>query len=227
MPSEKTLPATRVQSIVPRSILAWLCHYANADPSHCRNTFYDLKDRLLRQYAEFRGHDIQEIVKECYGGFDYIGDPRGCKGKECRRCGGTGIYDRRWVRLQRWHWGKYVFHIPDGSTWIKPDSVQIHGRIKHEDYGKASRGREAELWLYIVTLQFGMWWKVLSTSSYCSPGWWPMCRLQGWAMWARMKFSWHRCWCGKRFPTWGTGWQICKKCRQPKTVTEQDDDMPF
>lgn len=214
-----------MRTIVPQSILAWLCHYANANPSH-RPIFYVLKERLLRQYAEFKGHDIQEITKECWGRLDEWGDPHGCKGETCTRCGGTGIYDRRWVRLQRWQWGKYTFHIPDGSTRIKPDSVQIHGRIQHADYGKASH--EAELWLYLATLQFRMWWTVLSTSCYASPGWWPMCRLQGWAMWARMKLSRHGCWrCGKRFFTWGSGWQVCKKCREPKVILEQDNEVPF
>jgi len=214
-----------VLSIVPQFILVRLCHLANADSSHCRNTFYDLKDRLLRQYAKFQGHDIQEITKECWGPWNSFGDNDGCSGKDCPRCGGSGIYDRRWVRLQRWQWGKYTFHIPCGDTRIKPDSVQIYGRVKHVDYGKASR--EAELWLYLVTLNFGMWWKVLSTSSYCKPGWYPMCRLQGWAMWARMSFSWRKCWCGKLFPTWGSGWNICKKCRTPKAVLEQDNEVPF
>jgi len=211
-----------VRAIVPQSILAWLCHYANADPSR---TFYDFKDRLLHQYADFQGHDIQEIVKECWGSRDHWGDPRGCKGEECRRCNGTGIYDRRWVRLQRWKWGKYIFHIPISSTYIQPDSIQIHGRIIHDNYGKASR--EAELWLYIVTLQFSMWWRLLSTRAYVDPGLWPMCRFQRIAMWARMTFRWHRCWCGKWFPTWGTGWMACKKCRQTKTFLDQDNDVPF
>lgn len=222
--TENAATGTLVHAIVPRSFLAWLCHYANADPSFSRRYFYDLKDRLLRQYAEFRGHDMQEITKECWGDKrDEYGDLHGC-GPKCRRCGGTGVWDRRWVRLQRWQWGKYTFHIPDGDTRIKPDSVQIVGRVEHPDYGKASR--EAELWLYVVTLQFRTWWHVLSTSAYCSPGWWPMCRLQKCAMWARMKFSWKKCWCGKRFPTWGTGWQICKKCRKPKPVADYDE-APF
>lgn len=212
-------------SLVPKSVLAWLLHYANSDPSYPKKTFYDLKDKLLRKYAEFRGHDIQVITKECYGKFDNMGDPLGCIGDGCRRCGGTGIYDRRWIRLQRWHWGKYVFHIPDGETRRMPDSVQIHGHVFHADYGKASR--EAELWLYIVTLQFKTWWKVASSGCYCSPGWWPMCRLQKIAMWARMKFSWQRCWCGKLFPTWGKGWMMCKKCRQPKSILDQDNEVPF
>lgn len=227
MQSDHGKPSCRIQPLVPRSVLSWLLHLANSDPSGCRDTFYNLKDRLLRQYGVFQGHDIQEITKECWGerryddhgDYDYLP----CD-ESCRRCGGTGVFDRRWVRLQRWNFGRYTFHIPDGDTRIKPDSVQIVGRITHKDYGKASR--EAELWLYLLTLQFAMWWKVLSTSAYAYPGFWPMCRLQRFAMWSRMTFSWKRCWCGKRFPTWGTGWQCCKKCREPKGVSDQAD-VPF
>lgn len=148
MTKPNSVDSAPLHPIVPRSILAWLCHYANADPSFSSRYFYDLKDRLLRQFAEFRGHDIQEITKKCWGDKrDDYGDWHGC-GPRCRRCGGTGVWDRRWVRLQKY------------------------------------------------------------------------------AMWARMTFSWKRCWCGKLFPTWGTGWQICKKCRKPKTVSDQDE-VPF
>ncbi len=218
--------ASKVRRIVPNSVLAWLCHYANANPSYNRSNFYDLKYRLLRQFGTFQGHDVQEITKECYGerlydeyynDYDYCG----C-GEHCRRCGGTGIYDQKWIRLQRWQWGKYTFHIPEESTRIKPDSVQIKGRIEHPDYGNASR--EAELWLYLVTFQFRTWWHVMTATCLCSPGWWPMCRLQKIAFWARLKLSWRKCWCGKWFPTWGSGWQVCKSCRKPRTW---EGEVPF
>lgn len=213
-----------VRLIIPKSIAVILLHYANSSPS-CRTRFYALKDRLLNQFAEFRGHDIQEIVKECYGDKrDEYGDWHGC-GPKCRRCGGTRIFSRRWVRLQRWQWGKYVFHIPDGDTYVKPESVRIQGRIEHVDYGKSSR--EAELWLYLFALRFGDWWHVLSTSCYCSPGLWPMCRLQKLAMWARMTFKRQKCLCGRKFTTWGSGWMVCKKCRSPKAVEQRSVDVPF
>lgn len=209
---------SRIRSIVPQSVLAWLCHFANANPMGRK--FYELKERLLRQYAEFRGHDIQEITKRCWG-YEHPDGWLGC-GQHCRKCGGTGIFDRRWIRLQRWQWGRYTFHIPDGTTWKNPDSIQIVGRIRHVNYGKLSR--EAELWLYVVTFQFRTLWYSLTAQSYCSPGWWPMCRLQKCAMWASMKLSWRKCWCGRRYPTWGTGWLVCGKCRNRKPTL---DDIPF
>lgn len=210
-----------MKALVPQSVLAWLCHYANADPMG--REFYELKERLLRQYAEFMGHDIQEITKECWGdkwdredGYWY-----GCS-DTCTRCGGTGVFDRRWVRLQKWRWGRFWFHIPDGSTRIKPETVQIVGRVKHQDYGKASR--EAELWLYLVTMHWRTFWEMLTRQSYCNPGWWPLCRLQKIAMWTRMKLRIHRCWCGRRFMTWGSGWMVCRQCRNRKPSV---DEIPF
>lgn len=216
--------ARRIQAIVPRSFLAWLLHVANSNPGPFATRFYNFKKRLLGQFGTFQGCDIQEITKECWGDKrDEDGNFHGC-GPHCRRCGGTGVFDRRWILLQRWQCGKYLFHIPDGETRIKPASVQIAGRIKHNDYGKGSR--EAELWLYLVCLQFRLFWDELSSSCYATPGWWPLCRLQKLAMPLRMFFSWRRCWCGKRFPTWGTGWQCCAKCRNPRT-TEAVEDVPF
>lgn len=211
-----------VKRIVPSRMLAWLCHLANAGrPSR---TFYELKDQLLRQFATFCGHDIQEITKPCWGDQrDAYGDWHGC-GPLCRRCGGTGIFDQRWVRLQRWLWQQYVFHIPDGDTRKRPDSVQIVGRVEHPDYGLASR--EAELWLYLLTLQLGRFWHVASTSCYAYPKYFPLCRLQRLLMWMRMTFSTRRCWCGRRFVTWGSGWQICRPCRR-RTESHHTDELPF
>ena len=200
-------------------ILATLLHYANASPPVNRTEFYALKDRLCRRYAEFRGHDIQEIRKECWGDQrDVYGDWGGC-GPNCRRCGGTGIFDVRWVRLERWHWFGYVFHRPDGDTRIKPDSVQIHGRIEHPNYGRASN--EAALWLYLLCGEWRLLWRALKGSRCCGWYWWPLLNVQRVVMELAMLLHWRRCWCGRRYPTWGSGWQICRKCRNEK------QEVPF
>src|SRR2546430_712949 len=96
-------------------ILALLLHYANANPPWNRTEFYSLKNRLLIRYAKFRGYDLQIIKKECWGPLDPdgdYGDHTGCQGRFCPHCGGTGIFDVRWVRLERWQWGRYLFHRP-------------------------------------------------------------------------------------------------------------------
>ncbi len=214
----------KVIRVIPWSVTSRLLHLANADPGD-RRSFYELKERLLRRYATFWGNDIQEIVKECWGDqVDEHGDRYGC-GPQCRRCGGTGVWERKWIVLQRWHWGGYVFHVPEGRTYQKPESVQIHGRIEHPDYGRASR--EAELWLYLLCREWRKWWHAVSTSCYMRPGWWPMCRLQKVAMRLRTNFSWRRCSdCNCLFLTWGSGWLVCKTCREPKPVAGRDE-VPF
>jgi len=213
---------TRIVSIVPGRVIAWLCHLANASPAN-RTVFYELKRRLLEQFAKFNGYEYQQITKECWGDKrDEQGYLYGC-GPYCLRCGGTGFFDVKWIKLKRWVWHGYVFHTPQETIYVKPPSVQIHGRIKHADYGLASR--EAELWLYLVTFQFKSWWKVATSMYYFRPGFYPMCRIQKIATRLRSMLNWRRCWCGKLFPTCGSGWAICKKCRDP--ILEQDNDVPF
>ena len=202
-------------------LLATLLHYANA--GHPGQRLYDLKYYLLRTYARFDGHDLQEIRKECYGQATGYYEWEGCKGPKCSKCGGTGVFDIRWIRLERWQWCGHVFHVPSGDTRIPPDigTVKIFGRIEHPNYGL--KPSEAELWLYVLCCRWGDLWHALRGSSYCKPRWWPMLNLQWIVFRLAMKLSWKRCWCGKMFPTWGSGWQICRKCRAPKTAEE----IPF
>ena len=212
----------KIRSLLPSRWLAVLCHYANADAAGNR-TFYSLKDRLLRQYAKFAGTEIQEITKECWGDRrDGYGDWCGC-GPNCRRCGGSGVYDRRWIRLLKYQWGKYSFHIPLDETRVGSEAVHIKGRIQHPDYGRASR--EAEMWLYIATFQFSSWWKRMRSGYYCKTGLWPMCSLQKWMTKIGMLINRRRCWCGRMFWTFGTGWQVCRTCRG--TDPYDDSDVPF
>lgn len=203
-------------------LLAKLLHYANAGHPAFRSEFYALKERLLRKYGTFRGHDLQEIKKECYGESVGYYEWAGCKGTKCRRCGGTGVFDIRWVRLERWEWRGYVFHRPVDDTRIPPavGSVKIFGRIEHADYGLKSA--EAVLWLYVLCGEFRLWARSLRASRYCRPRFWPMLRLQAVVMPLAMWMSWRRCWCGRRYPTWGSGWQICKKCRNNEPC-----ELPF
>lgn len=208
-------------------LLATLLHYANSSaPAVGTERFYALKSFLLRRYARFGGHDMQEIRKECWGYWNSYGDdPVGCQGASCRKCRGTGIYDIRWHRLERWEWCGYLFHVPSGSTSVpcSPDQVTIRGRIEHRDYGKAPG--ESLLWLLMLTGQWSHLWFDLSTHAYCSWSWYPLLNVQRVAFWLRMKLSWQRCYCGSWFPTWGTGWRICKVCRQPKP--QEASDIPF
>jgi hypothetical protein len=47
-----------------------------------------------------------------------------------------------------------------------------------------------------------------------------------------MWLAWRKCWCGRYFPTFGSGWQICRKCRKPVELKEGEweeihDGLPF
>ena len=167
-------------------LLAWLLHYANARPPMFSTDFYNLKTRLLHRFAKLSGHDVQEIRKECWG------DHRNGCGPKCTRCGGTGIHDLFWVRLERWQWGRHVFHCPIGRVRFKPSElIQIHGRIEHAKYGHASN--EAVLWLYLLCGEGALLWHAMKSS--CSCGWyfWPFLNLQRVVMrtraWLRVRTS--------------------------------------
>ena len=207
-------------------LLARLLHYANASPPMMRAEFYALKERLLRKYGTLDGGDVQEIRKECWGprawrdewgDYDY----RGCS-KDCTRCGGTGVFDIRWVWLERWRWGKYVFHRPAGETRIPNDApITIRGRIQHPDYGRGSN--EAALWLYLLCGEWRLLWRSIRGSCCCGRYWWPFLNVQRVLFKVRMKLGRQKCWCGRRFFHWGTGWQVCKRCRKERTTA----DIPF
>lgn len=208
---------------------AWLLHLANQDPpAGTRQEFYALKHRLLQRHARFDGHQIQEISKPCYGprkwnhGYgEYEYD--GCPGETCPRCSGTGVFDIRWIRLERWTWGRYTFHVPSGDTRTIPSPYPprdlIRGRIEHQ--ANHQRSREALLWLYLVTGQLGTWWRECSGYS-CTCRLYPMLNLQRVVAKLRARLSRHRCFCGRRFWTWGSGRCICPRCRR-----EPVDEMPF
>lgn len=210
---------------------AYLLHIANRQPFGVhRNDFYDLKHRLLQRYGRFTGHQIQEIRKDCWGerryddqDLDSDGYTTVPCGPNCKRCRGTGIYDIRWVRLERWEFCKYVFHVPAGDTRIIPSPYppkdMIRGRIEHGGDGRSSA--EAAMWLYVLCGEWRLWWRCCC-SSFCTCGWYPMLHAQRIVTHLRCFFSRATCFCGKRFWTWGSGWCVCPKCRNTNP-----DEMPF
>jgi hypothetical protein len=115
------------------------------------------------------------------------------------------------VRLERWFWRGYLFHIPSGDTRKPPESVQILGTISHKHYGRLSS--EAALWLYLFSWEWRLFSRALRSSWHHRCGLWPMLNLQRAVAMFSMKFGRRTCWCGKRFQTWGSGWLICKDCR--------------
>ena len=215
---------------------AMLLHYANASPPSCgRAEFYAVKDKLLQRYAASDGVDVQEISKPCYGELHWYDEGEfrvitPC-GKDCHRCGGTGIYDIRWVALERFRWYGRTYHIPRGDTRIRPEKpADIVGLVKHTDYGKGSD--EARLWLYLLCGEWRLLWQQLRASYYC--GWhaWPLLNLQ-WVV-----FKWCLFWnrrilhctcCGRRFLRLGRYCPVCRKCQRLQTIAEDLDinELPF
>lgn len=209
-------------------LLATLLHYANSSPPCNTTDFYALKERLLKRYGKLIGYDMQEIRKDCWGSYSYREDNHiGCQGDCCRQCGGTGIYSIRWHSLERWEWCGFVFHRPAHTLYTKPETpVTIHGRIEHKYLGRIHG--EAVLWLYLLTGEWRLFWHAMRCSRCCGWVWWPMLNLQKVVMELSMRLRRQRCWCGKMFWTWGSGWQICKKCRREDArKAELWDEIPF
>lgn len=216
--------------MISKRLIAFLLHVANAHPPVTRTAFYQLKCRLLRRYARFAGHQIQEIRKECWGEPDWRDDYayKGCTGHGCPRCGGTGVFSIRWVRLERWEWCGRVFHCPSGSSIIPPSPYppanMIRGLIEHKDYGRASR--EAACWLYLLCGEWRLLWSELTIGHYCHPRLWPMCRLQKIVSsidWERSSRFRRRFWW---LPNWRL-WRICRLCPRDQQRTVDDRQIPF
>ena len=128
-----------------KRLLALLLHIANTSPPLIKGNkegFYRIKDRLLKRWGIHLAYDIQHIQKLCFR-CDGTGDDAWSEDVECRKCGGTGIYDEFWVILEKWKFGKYTFHSP----WKRytrddlkraglevPDVRMIEGYIQHESY---------------------------------------------------------------------------------------------
>lgn len=207
-------------------LLAILLHHANADPPWPRVEFYAIKERLLRRYGRITDYEWQEIRKECWGpwGREY-GERQGCQGAKCPHCRGTGVFDIRWVNLERWEWSGHVFHRPHWSTRTPPavGTVKFFGRIEHN--ANHQKSREAALWLYLLCGEWRVFWNTLRYSCCCTRRAYPMLWLQWAVMNMSMWLSWRRCWCGRWFPTWGSGWQCCRRCRKPRRI--EIEETPF
>lgn len=208
--------------------LAWLLGLANAraaTSSH-RRDLYDLKDRLLRRFAVRDGEDVQRIVDACHGwGFE------GCEGKYCEKCRGTGIYQTRWVLLERWRLAGRVFHRPIGACL--PRAVDyIDGRIHHDVPARVAA--EAALWLALL-FDRTLFWNLLARGGrFCGWQWRPMLALQVVVYEARSRthairaaLSRRECiHCGARFWRGRTARYVCRSCFAA-IPEDAEYDLPF
>lgn len=138
-------------------ILSWLLHHANREGSN--ENFYEIKNRILKNYGNLIGYDIQFI-----------------EGKKCHSCGGTGVhkyydwsgeisdidscwyctggwYKRPvWNILKKMQFGKYIFHQPFERVYIKPvDLLKYYSQITgYIDHNRSKYGRFALNVLFLM-----------------------------------------------------------------------------
>lgn len=213
-------------------LIGRLLHIANSNPPWPRETFYAMKSSILSRFGLCVGQDVQHIVKKCWGDrYDCNGNPLyKCEGGHCRRCGGTGIFQQKWVYLSRWELGGVVFHRPDRTAYIEPEEEPtITGHIEHRSYGRLSF--EAACTLALLFDRRLLWALLTRNGHYLGWYWHPWCNL------ARVvnnadsfirRFTAHTCFCGRRWRHWfeSTGWCVCRKCRQ-KQRQEYPYGVPF
>lgn len=143
--------------------LARLIYLANSRPEdEWRKEFYRLKDALLETYGIREEQiDLQHIVKTCWdcngkGYFEHIDDDDCCD-SYCSRCGGTGVYAKYWVILERWGLGGRLFHRPGKSIGRDevakilaetPPANRFDGLLEHRDVPPSIK------WLAYLTLTY-------------------------------------------------------------------------
>lgn len=208
--------------------VAWLLGLANARASSSphRRDLYDLKDRLLRRYAVRDGEDVQRVVDVCHGWrFE------GCDGDRCTKCGGTGVWQTRWVMLERWRLAGRVFHRPVGPT--TPRAVDfIDGRIWHDVPARVAA--EAALWLALLFDRALFWTLLVHGGRFCGWQWRPMLALQALVYEARSRthrlrsaLSPRACiHCGARFWIGRRERYVCRSCLAA-IATDADTELPF
>lgn len=216
------------------SRLLWL---ANAQMSSCidRTAGYAIKERILRRWGALVGEDIQHIKRMCYG---CDGSGEYWTGADCYRCAGSGIYDEKWIRLERWELAGRVFHRPAGYMSRPMNGmVTVEGRIIHERPNLRAC-EEALFWLALMFDRSLFRRMMMSGRAYGSL-WMPLRGLQALvfetrAIVRRIAFRRSCMTCGRHWIRWFERGRI-HKCPQCVTRTGtlayssagDDDDLPF
>lgn len=106
----------------------------NSSPTQ---TFYLLKDKILKKYGHNNGYDLQ-VIKQTCNSCDGTGKFK-CHWKStetCWSCGGDGIFRVKQIILERHILNGNIFHIPVGEVQLKPYlgslKNKIEGYIRHE-----------------------------------------------------------------------------------------------
>lgn len=156
-------------------LIAPILGAANAAPPGLdRERFYAIKGHILRTYGRPDGFDVQQIEHECWRCGGSGNEPYSWDNNDwlnpCLKCDGTGVYERIYIRLDRWRLGKRAFYIPAGrlsyAEASQPGQRQINGRVTHRQ-PRGYRAREAALWL---ALAFDRRYFALLMTSGCTSG---------------------------------------------------------
>lgn len=156
------------------SFLPELVRVANANASRMPygRDFYRIKDRLLTEFGERVGEDVQHLTDQCWGCYGSGRLPAivaAAYPSPCPNCRGTGIYMERFILLERWTLGSLVFHRPVGLTSRRDE--MIRGYIKHEgvEYNASLRAFLSLAILYEPRLAKG----IVGCQGMDPREWWP------------------------------------------------------
>ena len=139
-----------------KSILAKILHIANTGPIVEKDSFYNIKDRILFEHGRMYGFCVQKIEQKCWN----CNGEGSTKTREgivtlCGSCLTSGIYQTFWVLLQRWEVYGYRFLKPIYKTYFEKDKRiapylpdLIVGCVSHKKYPRYL-SLECCLWLYL------------------------------------------------------------------------------
>jgi len=163
MTLQLTLPLPQETIALPqRLVLKWL-RTANAGNFHGdekRDSFYPIKNRILKEHGRFIGWDTQRITRQCWscdgtGRWHYWYH----HGGEWRyKCRGTGVYRYDYILLGRWMlWGA-IFHKPADLDWLNYQGTFQLGLFHHHYKGLLKHGEvkttDARRALFILRLLY-------------------------------------------------------------------------
>ncbi len=117
---------------------------ANAAEYIFKQSFYEVKKKILDEHAEKVGLDLQQLIRRCrtcdgHGNYTIYGELSGdiLDVRSCWNCNGTGKLGFHYWVLQRHLLNDHLFHTPLHS--IDPEGADldrftktIQGTIKHE-----------------------------------------------------------------------------------------------
>ena len=145
-------------------ILFWLIHHANRNTKS--ENFYAIKSKILQKYGKNAGYDVQYFkgikCNSCSG--------RGAHPKyswttgkiydwaDCYHCWGGWYRPAKYVLLERFQLGKYIFHQPKSTHYSNdkievPITCRIEGFVEH----KHSKYGDNALTILYILFDFKRW----------------------------------------------------------------------